>query len=108
VWQADVEGNGKELKGILSPFQTATGSQAGKASHRAWKLTGDITAVPTVNGWNALYANVSGTNKTITPASGTCIVVEGAITAASVTVATNKAVTVWADGTNLFVFGDVV
>jgi len=94
--------------GDLSPFANASGSQSAAASAQSWKMTGNVTAVPITNGWNALYVNVSGGNLTITPASGTCVVVEAGATAASVTVANNKAVTVIGDGTNLLTFGDVV
>ena len=94
----------------LKPFGSATGNVSTNPSGGSWKLTGNVTNVQVTNGWNALYLNVAGAgiNRTITPASGTCIVIETGATAASVTVANNKAVTVIGDGTNLIVFGDVV
>ena len=95
----------------LKPFQTATGALPVTAlSGQSWKLTGNVTNVPRTDGWNALFLNVSGVSRTITPISpGTCTVIEsGTAGVASVTVANNKAVTVIGDGTNLIVFGDVV
>ncbi len=92
----------------LSPFSNATGSQAAAASGNSWKLTGNVTAVPIANGWNALYVNLTAGNISITPAAGDCVVVETGATAASVSLAANKAATVIGDGSNLLVFGDVV
>jgi hypothetical protein len=90
-----------------SPFLIATGSQAGAASGKSWKLTGNVTAVPISDGWLAKYVNTSGASKTITPASGTCVKTEDGTTAASVTLGNNKSCVVQGDGTNLIVDGDV-
>jgi hypothetical protein len=90
-----------------SPFLTATGSQAGAASGKSWKLEGNVTAVPVTNGWLAKYVNTSGTDKTITPASGVCVKTETGSTQASVTLSNNKSCVVQGDGTNLIVDGDV-
>ena len=95
----------------MKPFVTAISSPTVNTSGGSWRFpvgSSSITGIPITNGWNALYLNVSGSNKTITPASGTCIVIESGATAASISVANNKAVTVIGDGTNLIVFGDVV
>lgn len=91
----------------LSPFSNATGSQAAAATGQSWKLTGNVTAIPVTNGWLAKYVNTSGSGKSITPASGTCIKTTDGTTAASVTLANNKSCVVHADGTNLIVDGDV-
>jgi hypothetical protein len=90
-----------------SPFMTATGNQAGASSGASWKLTGNVTAVPVTNGWLAKYVNTSGSNKTITPASGVCVKTETGSTQASVTLSNNKSCVVQGDGTNLIVDGDV-
>jgi len=99
--------NNAELWGQISPFQSATGSQAGAPSARSWKLNGNVTAVPITNGWWARYVNVSGSAKTITPATGNCISTKLGASKASVSVANNKSATVQGDGTNLIVDGDV-
>jgi hypothetical protein len=90
-----------------SPFLSATGSQAGAASGKSWKLTGNVTAVPISDGWLAKYVNTSGSNKTIAPASGSCIKTKDGATPASVTLGNNKSCVVQGDGSNLIVDGDV-
>lgn len=90
-----------------SPFMTATGNQAGASSGASWKLTDNVTAVPVTNGWLAKYVNTSGSNKTITPASGVCVKTENGITQSSVSLGNNKTCVVHGDGTNLIVDGDV-
>lgn len=90
-----------------SPFSNATGSQSGADSGKSWKLTGNVTDVPITDGWIAKYVNTSGTDKTITPASGTVIMTEDGTTPASVTLGNNKSCVAQGDGTNLIVDGDV-
>lgn len=100
--------NGSAVTGMLTTQANATGSIAGSASGRTLFATGNITGVPVTAGWQAVIRNKSGSNKTITPASGSCIKGKTGATAASVTIAQYKSVTVEGDGTNLFVDGDVV
>ena len=110
----ELDGNFSDLDGRVTglglPLTSVSGSQSGAASGRSWKLTGSITGLAPTNGWNALYINVSAGNVTITPQTGTQMTVTetGVTTATSVTVAPNKAVSLIADGTRFFVFGDVV
>lgn len=104
----NLQGEPTDLYGQLSLPQSATGSQASAPSGRTWNLTGNVSAVPVTAGWHALYLNSSGSNKTITPVSGQCISTKTATLVASVTVANNEAVTVFGNGTNLWIMGDVV
>ena len=94
--------------GELRPLTTITGSMANLSSGRYRSLTGNVTAVPIANGWWNKLFNSSGVARSITPASGVCIVVETGATAGSVSIANNKMVEVVGDGTNLWVSGDVV
>lgn len=107
VWQADVNANGKVIAGNLAAQANASGSMAGAASGRTVFLTGDVTGVPIAAGWHQTMRNKSGSNQTITPVSGNCIKTKDGSTAASVTLANNKACFVEGDGAALFVDGDV-
>jgi hypothetical protein len=105
--EGNLNANGKQISGNYVVQANATGSMAGAASGRTVFLTGNVTAVPITAGWHQTMRNKSGSNKTITPASGTCIKTKDGTTPASVTLANNKACFVEGDGTNLFVDGDV-
>lgn len=96
-----------EILGNRSPFQTMTGSQAAAASGRSWKITGNATSVPVTNGWFAKVVNTSGAPKTITPASGSCVLTATATTQATATLGDDKSCVLHGDGTNLIVDGDV-
>jgi hypothetical protein len=107
IWQADVNANGSLVYGNLAAQAPASGSMAGAPSGRTVFLTGNVTAVPIAAGWHQTMRNRSGSNKTITPASGNCIKTKDGSTAASVTLGNNKACFVEGDGVDLFVDGDV-
>lgn len=89
-------------------FVDTSGSQSLATTKRKWKLIGNISEVPIYNGFEALYVNTSGEERTVAPLSGSCIVVEFGLTAPNFIMANNKAVSVMGDGTDLLVFGDVL
>lgn len=104
---ADLDCSTFEIFGNRSPFQNRSGSQASAASGRSWKITGNITSVPVTNGWFAKVVNTSGSPKTITPASGSCVLTATATTQATATLGDDKSCFLHGDGTNLIVDGDV-
>jgi hypothetical protein len=107
IADGDHDHNGKELYGAISPFQTATGSQASAASARSWKITGNLTAVPITAGWWARYWNKSGSGKTLKTASGNIYRPDGStvLGTTGVTIANGTRCVVHADGTDLSVDG---
>lgn len=93
---------------LTAPFANASGPQSTAPSGGNWKMTGPVSAVPVTNGWFGNYVNTSGSQKTLTPIGGTCVVLETALTPGFVSVDHNKGIFVIGDGTNLIVSGDVV
>ena len=93
----------------LATFTNITGSMALAPSGNSWHPTGNLTNLPaTTNGWWAKIANKSGVARTITPPSpAVCRIVETGTTGASVTLGNNKSCFLHADGTDLWVEGDV-
>ena len=102
-----VVSNSAEIYGQLSPWQTMTGSQAGAPSGRAWKITGNATAIPVTDGWWAKVLNISGGDKTIAGASGSIITTADATTGTTLTIGDDKMCFLHSDGTNIYADGDV-
>ena len=92
--------------GSFSPWASTSGSQAASPTGRSWTATGNVTAVPVANGWWGKYRASAGA-RTVTPASGNCILPDGS-SQATATIASGTRAVLHGDGTNVLVDGPAV
>lgn len=102
--RANLQAAADEITALQEPAWTnAAGDQSAAPSGQARKLTGNVTGVPIANGWFAKY-HAEGGARTVTPASGNCILPDGT-SQATATIASGTRAVVHGDGTNLLVDG---
>ena len=99
-----LDGDGNSIVDYTQPHVAGVSGTLTQAAHggRPVLATGNIT-VPVTDGFTCLIRNKSGSNRTISPASGN-LIHEGT-TKASIALPTNREVAVHGDGTDVWVAG---